>query len=388
MRIGRLATGAAAAAIFFIAAGARCNAGFYDVTPADLAGPPGSLIRVEGMDDKLSDTSVYRILYRSTGLDGKPIAVSGIVIAPDKKPPPGGWPVVAWAHGTTGVGKKCAPSLLDDPVAIIPGINELIVRNYVIAATDYPGLGTAGGHPYLVGISEGRAVLDSVRAARELTQSGAGNVFAVWGHSQGGHAALWSGELAAKYAPDLKLVGIAAAAPASELAALFEDDLDSLAGKILTGMVLSSWSQVFSAPLDAVIVPEVLPEVKTLGTDCIDMIDQGLADLRAEKKLPRKFLVADPMTVAAWKEHIVRNTPGNAHPGAPVYISQGLADTIVDPPVTVAFVAKLCKQGAPVYFETYNNVTHTRIAHASSKAAIAWIGDRFAGKPAPTNCAP
>ena len=386
MTVGKRATRAAAAAALFLIAGAGANAGFYDVTAADLAGPPGSLIRFEGIDDNLSATSVYRILYRSTGLDGKPIAVSGIVIAPDKKPPPGGWPVVAWAHGTTGVGKKCAPSLLDNPVAIIPGIDELIAHDYVVAATDYPGLGTAGGHPYLVGISEGRAVLDSVRAAHQLTEAGAGDVFAVWGHSQGGHAALWSGELAAKYAPDLKLVGIAAAAPASELATLFEDDLNSLAGKILTGMVLASWSKVFNAPLDAVIVPAVLPEVKAMGIDCIDMISEGLVALRAEEKLPKKFLVADPMSVAAWKEHIVRNTPGSAHPGAPVYISQGMADTIVDPPVTVDFVAKLCKQGAPVYFETYRSVTHTKIAHASSKTAIAWMKDRFAGKPAPSNC--
>ncbi len=97
-------------------------------------------------------------------------------------------------------------------------------EGYIVVATDYPGLGTDGIHPYLIGESEGRAVLDSVRAARDLPDSGASDRFAVWGHSQGGHAALYTGELAARYAPELKLVGVAAAAPATYLVELFDAD--------------------------------------------------------------------------------------------------------------------------------------------------------------------
>src|SRR5690606_37645715 len=102
-----------------------------------------------------------------------------------------------------------------------PGINEMLSRGFIIAATDYPGLGTVGPHPYLVGVSEGRAVIDSVRAARELREAHAGDRFVVWGHSQGGQAALFTGELSASYAPELKLLGVAAAAPATDLTKLF-----------------------------------------------------------------------------------------------------------------------------------------------------------------------
>src|SRR4029450_3380385 len=99
-----------------------------------------------------------------------------------------------------------------------------ITLGYIVVATDYPGLGTDGIHPYLIGESEARSVLDSVRPARELPNTGASNRFAVWGHSQGGHAALYTGEVAARYAPELKLVGVAAAAPATYLVELFDAD--------------------------------------------------------------------------------------------------------------------------------------------------------------------
>ena len=136
-------------------------------------------------------------------MNGEPIAVSGAVIFPDTATPRIKRDVVAWAHPTTGVAEKCAPTLLPDLSGTIAGIDEMLARGFVIAATDYAGLGGEGMHPYLVGVSEARAVLDSVRAARQLPDAAAGKRFAVWGHSQGGHAALFTGEQAAEYAPCL-----------------------------------------------------------------------------------------------------------------------------------------------------------------------------------------
>lgn len=93
---------------------------------------------------------------------------------------------------------------------MIMGLPELLKRGYAVVAPDYPGLGTPGPHPYLVGESEGHAVLDAVRAARNAPEAHAGQRFAVWGHSQGGHATLFAGLLAQSYAPELQLVGVAA----------------------------------------------------------------------------------------------------------------------------------------------------------------------------------
>ncbi len=163
-------------------------------------------------------SSAWKILYTSVGLDGQLIEVSGVVIAPDLPPPTAGRHVVAWAHPTTGVGDRCAPSAFPEFFETIPHLTALMALDYVVVATDYPGLGTAGPHPYLVGLSEGRAVLDSVRAARNLPKAGAGKRFAAWGYSQGGHAALFAGQLAREYAAELTLAGVAAIAPPTDLA--------------------------------------------------------------------------------------------------------------------------------------------------------------------------
>ena len=392
MGIGWLRYGPTTAVLFGLAllsasAKPAPAADFYQTTAADLNGPAGSLIRVEGMDIQLTDAHVYRIVYRSTGLDGKIIPVSGLVIVPFAKPPQGGWPVIAWAHPTTGIARKCAPTvLLPDPINVIPGINEMLSRRFVVVATDYPGLGTVGPHPYLVGVSEGRAVLDSVRAAREMREANAGGRVVVWGHSQGGHAALYAGELAAKYASDLELLGVAAAAPATDLVKLFDDDLGELSGRILGALVLDSWSKVFGAPVAPYIVPAEKPYIAEIGGECIDLPNGIVRDLLADKALPKKFLVKDPTGFDPWKSLAANNSPGKAAPGAPLFIAQGTGDTTVDPSVTVAFVKAQCAKGATVRFVEYKGVTHVEIAKASARDTLAWIIDRFEGKPAPSTC--
>src|SRR5262249_31783380 len=138
------------------------------------------------------------ILYRSIGVRGEPVAVSGIVSVPKGRPPKGGWPIVTWAHGTTGIADKCAPSRDNGSGAlqrvnshVEPVMEGWLKAGYAIARTDYEGLGTQGAHPYLIGTSEGHSVLDIVRAARALDRRISNKVI-IAGHSQGGHAALWA----------------------------------------------------------------------------------------------------------------------------------------------------------------------------------------------------
>ena len=172
--------------------------------------------------------------------------MSGAIFIPPGAAPPGGRNVIAWAHPTSGVVEACAPALMPDVSGMIRGSADMLRLGYIVVATDYPGLGVPGMHPYLIGVSEGRAVLDSVRAARAMPDAGASNRFAVWGHSQGGHASLYTGELAASYAPDLKLVGVAAAAPATYLAELFDADSKTPTGKELTSMTIYSWAKLYT----------------------------------------------------------------------------------------------------------------------------------------------
>src|ERR1700733_11486574 len=206
---------------------AAAQTAFYRAPPSAVAGQAGTLVRQEVIDGAPLGATAYRVLYRSTGLKGEPIFVSGVVIVPQGDPPPEGRPIVAWAHPTSGVTPACAPSLAIFVFQQIQGLRSFVERGYVVAATDYPGLGTPETHPYLVGDSEARAVIDSVRVARTMPGAGGGKRFTVWGHSQGGQAALIAGMIAKSYAPELELLGVAAAAPATDLAALMKDDINT-----------------------------------------------------------------------------------------------------------------------------------------------------------------
>lgn len=158
---------------------------FY-TAPARVPARPGVLLRSQLYTDGVpSGYHVWRILYTTTRDEGEPAVASGIVIAA-ADPPPGPRPVIAWAHGTTGVATNCAPSLLSSRWTrdVIPGLDRVIRRGWVIVASDYVGLGTAGPHPYLIGQGEARSVLDSVRAARHLLQLKLSRETVVWGHSQ------------------------------------------------------------------------------------------------------------------------------------------------------------------------------------------------------------
>lgn len=356
--------------------------------PAGMRSGPGTLLDHQPLPNAPQGATAYRVLYRSTGMRGEPIVVSGAIIVPAGPVPPGGRPIMAWAHPTTGVVDKCAPSLARVLYHSIQGLQAMLERGYIVAATDYPGLGTPGVHPYLVGISEGRAVLDSVRAARQLAgPGGATNAFAVWGHSQGGHAALFTGILAEKYAPDLTLVGVAAAAPATELATLLMADLDTSGGKNLTAMTLWTWSQVYAAPMNKVVTPAALPVIDELANDCIETIFDVLERRAPSKALDRSFLTVDDLADREpWRSLLARNTPGPLPPRIPVFLAQGAADTLVLPRVTQDYRARLCRAGSRVTFDLVPGVGHLSIARDAAPAVVEWIGDRFAGEPAPSNC--
>lgn len=360
---------------------------FYRAAPQEIGGRPGSLIRAEPYLLGPANARAHRVLYRSTGLRNEPIAVSGVVIVPDTPMPDGGRPVVAWAHPTSGVVPHCAPSLALFLFQQIQGLREMIARGFVVVATDYPGLGTPGPHPYLVGVSEGRAVLDSVRAARQIPGVGPVRAFTVWGHSQGGHAALYAALLARGYAPDLRLLGVAAAAPATDLATLMQDDFGTAGGKSLTAMTLWSWAQVYGAPIDRVVDPAAMPAVDRLANECIESIFDLIVRRRSERPLERTFLtVNDIATTQPWRALLLRNTPGPLPRGTPVFLAQGTTDNVVLPPVTFRYMRTLCAAGSPVRLVMLPGLGHGFIARDSAAQAVDWMADRFAGAPPPNDC--
>ncbi len=377
--------GIAAFAVFLSLGGDTAEA-LYDVKPGEVQGKPGTLIRVWPLESGgPGNSDAFRFLYRSTGPKGETIPVSGAIFIPSGPVPAGGRNVIAWAHPTSGVAPDCAPSLYPDRAGLIWNLKEMLNEGYVVVATDYPGLGTDGIHPYLIGESAGRAVLDSVRATRNFSNSGASNRFAVWGHSEGGHAALFTGELAARYAPELKLVGVAAAAPATYLVELFEDDAKT--EQDLIAMALLSWTRLLSISPATVVEPAQMTAFNATARGCLTSIAQFEAIEKDEKRLQAaRFLKIDPTKTDPWKGIMVRNSPGHARAGAPVFIAQGTADTTVDPQVTKRFAKALCAKGERVAFVELPGVSHIFVARDSAPTAIKWMNDRFKGLPAPSSC--
>jgi acetyl esterase/lipase len=366
---------------------ANAQGAFYEASEAEITGgPPGSVIRDEPMGASPPGGIAHRMLYRSTTPEGKPIAVSGVIIIPPGVAPSGGWPIVAWAHPTTGIVPRCAPSLATFIFQQIAGSRPLTERGFAIAATDYPGLGTPGPHPYLVGLSEARAVIDSVRAAR--TFPGMNNHrYAVWGHSQGGQAALFTGMISKDYAPELELLGLAAAAPATDLATLMTDDLNTTGGRNLTAMTVWSWSRVYNAAMDSVVAPAVMPVVDRLAEECIESPFDILIRARTAAPLAQEFLtVKNPAETEPWHSLLVRNTPGLLPRSVPVFLAQGTSDGLVRPAVTMDYMKRLCRAGSRVRMLTLPGVSHGFAGAKSADEAVAWISDRFAGRPAPNDC--
>jgi pimeloyl-ACP methyl ester carboxylesterase len=359
---------------------------FYMPDAKAVEGRPGTIIRSEPMGFAPEGANAYRILYRSTGMHGEAIAVSGVLVVPqtgdDRHRP-----IVAWAHPTTGVTTGCAPSLRQSVYRQIQGLNRMLADGFAVVATDYPGLGGPGIHPYLIGDSEGRAVLDSVRAAVHLLGDGDKRRFAVWGHSQGGQAALYTGLLAPFYAPDLDLVGVAAAAPATDLRTLMSDDFATSGGKGITALTLWSWSRLFNIDLDPIVAPSALPTMDRLATGCIESIFDLLARRMEERPLNKTFLtISDLSSVQPWNRILAANSPSVIPTRYPVFVAQGLRDDIVRPDVTLSYISSLCRNGDSVTFVTLARVGHGFIAHDTANQAVDWIADRFAGHPAHSDC--
>jgi pimeloyl-ACP methyl ester carboxylesterase len=384
----KLMLAAALLPLSFYVTTASAQTPFYDAPRSLLAGQPGTMVRQEVIEGAPLGATAYRVLYRSTGMKGEPIFVSGVVIVPEGDPPPEGRPIVAWAHPTSGVAPACAPSLAIFLFQQMQGLRSFVEHGYVVAATDYPGLGTPETHPYLVGDSEARAVIDSVRVAATMPGAGGGKRFTVWGHSQGGQAAIFTGLLAKSYAPELTLLGVAAAAPATDLVTLMNDDINSVGGKNITAMTLWSWHRVYDASLNNILDPSAMPTVDRLARECIESPFDLVERQRTEEPLERHFLTTKgPADVEPWHSLLEKNTPGPLPSDLPVFLAQGTTDQIIRPEVTESYMKKLCAAGSKVKMMILPNIGHGRAAQASTMAVVRWLADRFSGEAAPSDCA-
>jgi len=364
-------------------------AAFY-ATPTNLPSRPGVLLRSEPFTTGIpSGAQAWRILYTTTRADGVPAVASGVVVV-SKTVPPGPRPVIAWAHGTTGFASDCAPSLVARGLAAgaLPDLDQVIANGWVLVATDYVGLGTKGPHPYLIGEPEARSVLDSVRAARQLKGVDLQKRTVVWGHSQGGGAALWTGIIAPTYAPDVNVIGVAALSPATELPALFEGIKDAPVGKIMGSYVLSAYSTTYP---DVHVSDYVRPTARVLERHTADRCLSGPGALVsvAVAGLGKEPWFSKSPSEGALGKGLRQNVP-LGHIAAPLMIAQGLADVLVRPSVQQRYVSQLCQSGQSLQYRTYKGFDHVGIVLDPRSPLlpdlIAWTKARLAGTPQKQGC--
>lgn len=352
---------------------------FYRVPDPLPAGKPGELIRTMRLaeDGKPAEagTASLRVMYHSRDANGRDRAVTGIITYPTGTAPEGGWPVITSAHGTTGIAPQCAPSRW---IASAPAHGVQGVR----AATDYIGLGPLGElHPYLSGLDEGHSVLDIVRAARNLTAAHAGPRYVIWGHSQGGHAALWAHELSASYAPELELAGTAALAPAAELTKTY-GPIDEIVANVVSLMAL--YGAATEAPQihpEDYVGPVVEAQAKVITTECLDRVTKVFA------AIPRSsFYDARPQDTEPMRSLILANDPGRVAVDAPLLLVQGDQDIRVHPLRTADLFARECRIHQQTEYHVFPGHDHDSVIGASSSLVEPWLQARLAGDPAKDSC--
>ncbi|WP_231139215.1 alpha/beta fold hydrolase [Pseudomonas fluorescens] len=347
---------------------------------------PGALLRSETLavqPQMPAAAQALRLLYSSTderwhsGL----IAVSGALYLPAGNPPPHGWPLLAWAHGTLGIADACAPSwtgLRDRDAAYI---NRWLARGFAVVATDYQGLGGPGPHPYTFWQAEGRSVLDAIRAARSIRPGLIANYTILAGQSQGGGAALGAAILASDYAPELPIRGAVITAPNST----FPQGPIALAPRQSNTVFLALASGGLRED-----GPRIEDILTAKGLELLSVARQGCTrDIALKSKAMQIGSFAELLTMTPEALNAMR-IPTTDVPQAsiafPLFIATGLADQTITPMRQYAVAAALCAAGNQVTWRTYEGLGHDGVLHGSLDDAFAFLGARPDGQGHGSNC--
>lgn len=357
---------------------------FYASPSPSPTAEPGTVIRSEEIASAPAGSTAWRVLYASRDLAGAEITVSGVVIVPNSPAPADGRTVVAWAHPTTGAAMECAPSLGLDPFEYIAGMHELLDEGYAIAATDYPGLGVDEASSYLLAVPESNSVLDMVRAARSIEDAQISERFVLWGHSQGGQAALFAAERAATYAPELTLEGVAVAAPAADLTTLMSDDIDDISGVTIASYAIPAYTAAYADrfgedAIQAILTPAGAAATPDMAALCLLTENEKIHAIAGP--LVGGYVTSNPATTEPWQTMLRENSAGGAPITVPVFVAQGQADELVAPTATDAYVEQLCTQKTDVTFHRLPDVDHGFAAYAALPELLPWLVELEAGTP-------
>ncbi|MEC3956757.1 lipase family protein [Nocardia sp. CDC153] len=351
---------------------------------------PGRLLAAEPMTARMLPglrlpARAWRISYATTTAKGDPTQVTGTVLVPDTPwRGPGSRPLVGYAVGTQGMANTVAAASWQLRLGIeyeSVFLRTALRRGWALAIADYPGLGSPGLHPYVMGRALGPAVLDSMRAARRLPEAelDPDGPLGIYGYSEGGNAAGWALQLQPTYAPDLPLVGGAVGSAPADLVDMvkFLDDtpyavllfygvlgieaaypeLNVLQHLNVTGRVLAALARRTHAGVAAVI---------GIGAGMI---------------VPTKvstYTHRPPFEVPEVKARLLENRLGGIAPAAPVLVAGGTSEQIIPYPQAVRLAEEWKALGADVTMHTMKNREHIGGALAFAGPGMRFLAERFA----------
>ena len=326
-----------------------------------------------------------RVVYRSTSGDtGQETVVSGTVFTPRSKAPDGGWPVIAFGHGSTGLDEPCAPSLSDNLLGFSSIVVGFASKGYAVALPDYQGLGSPGVHPYTDARTAGLNMIDAVRALRH-TFSDVSDRWAAVGGSQGGAAAWAADEQAGSYAPELDLVGAVALVPSADVTGIVDK---AVANTMTEDQALAYQGLVESL---ARLHPDVNRDDYRRGdaarywellSACSGpkVLDRTAAaeTVRVEDFTPASPAAADRLRglLKAWA---LPQRPLSA----PLSVTYSGRDGFIDAQWTTDAIARACALGGTVVWQLEPGKGH---GDFDLNTQFDWIEDRFAGKSATNEC--
>ena len=348
---------------------------FYDTPDPLPPGKPGELIRSTAFEeyDLSPGVSAARLLYHSRSAGGDDVAASGVVLFPDEKPPAGGWPVIAWAHDLSGVGRQCAPSLARN-LQHGPFLSMYVHLGYAVVATDYTGLGTSFRSAFADTPSNALDVIYSIPAAlRGVPQLG--SRWIAMGTGEGGMAVAGVAELEQQIHDPNYLGSIVI----SRLAVLQDEyeRVSTLSYRLPLFLAYGIKTVYQQFEVSDILTDEVLPLYRQVGQECSEtgvVQKASAAGILKPNWASNKFV----------QKYFSRNRVGLKPANAPLLVISSETDSSIIE--TTKIVARLCKRGDRVQFEKYPEYDPGRVIGDSVRDQMAWIQARFANGPVRTNC--
>lgn len=400
---------------------------FYEaVAKLPVEGKLGQVIAQEPVATAVPGAEAWRIAFISSDVGENPTVSTALIVAPTGPAPKDGRAIVAWAHGTTGTAQNCGPSQVINPAQDlneyfiiggtswtdfgVPGLGDLIREGYVVVAPDYQGLGGGGQHQYAIAATQGRDVINAVRAAGSLGLSGTGKKAGIFGWSQGGGTVLAAASLADYIATTgsafdgMEFVGFGALAP-QDVAVLIppESLTDAGADKLIAGLAAKFSDNVFNFTHFAMTMwamPAAFPDLKLTdlfteeGARDLDAIFRNKCMHAGSDTLSfaygdsyKSLLQDQPTNALAWGKALVAGSVAPVRPVAPVVIYWGTKDTVVDPVMGKLYRDQMCSLGGDVTrVQLAGEQSHFTTPITATPLFLPWIRDRLAGAPAPNGC--